>query len=109
MTYAICLVARKGDGFSTLANACTAVFLDKYTHAGALVNIIALSSTASSGSNIVLSGNATSKGALIHSANGKYLALARSASTSINRVMGIVSCIGAIDLATMHLRCIELQ
>src|SRR5262245_14351096 len=69
-------IYRVGDGSSTLNGNATAVFVDEYTTAGALVQSIALP-TVDSGSNQMLtaSGNATSEGFLTRSVDGRYLVL----------------------------------
>ncbi len=107
------VLLRVGDGGSTLANTGNAVFLDEYTTAGVLVNTITLPATNSTGSNLIISGSATSEGALTRSADGKSLALAgynkslpsstnlgNAASTSVNRIVGIISYSGSVDLTT---------
>ncbi len=71
------VVVRVGTGSGALSNAATAVFLDEYTPAGALVQSVALP-TATAGENhrVTMSGTATSEGALALSADGRYLSLA---------------------------------
>jgi hypothetical protein len=68
------VVYRVGTGASGLSSAGTPVFLDEYSPSGALVQSVALPTTAS-GSNkpLVASGSASSEGLLTLSADGNYL------------------------------------
>ena len=68
------VVYRVGNGTSGLSSAGTPVFLDEYSPSGALVQSVALPTTAS-GSNkpLVASGSASSEGLLTLSADGNYL------------------------------------
>lgn len=104
------VVYRVGDGSAALSSVGTAVFLDEYTPAGALVQTVALP-TAASGSNLPLiaSGSATSEGQLSRSTDGACLLLtgygavpgttgvASSAATTVPRVVGVVSPSGGVD------------
>ncbi|HKR64916.1 MAG TPA: lamin tail domain-containing protein, partial [Thermoanaerobaculia bacterium] len=114
------VVYRVGNGAAALSNASTAVFLDEYTPAGALVQSIPLP-TADSGANQILTaaGTATSEGLLTRSTDGQYLMLAgydaapglasvaatsttgvTPAGSPIARVIGRVSAAGTIDTST---------
>jgi hypothetical protein len=107
------VVYRVGDGGAALGSAATAVFLDEYTPAGALVQSIALP-TAVNGANKRLtgSGTATSEGALTRSVDGRYLILAgydaalattgitSSTASLVNRVIARVDATGAVDTTT---------
>jgi len=107
------VVYRVGDGSAVLTNAATAVFLDEYTPAGALVQSVAMP-TAVNGSHRILtgSGTATSEGLLTLSSDGQYLVLAgydatlgtisvaNTASAAVNRVIGRVDGAAAIDTTT---------
>ena len=107
------MVYRVGDGAAALTNAATAVFLDEYTPAGALVQSVPMP-TAVSGSNRILtgSGTATSEGLLTLSSDGQYLVLAgydatvgtvsvaNTASAAVNRVIGRVDGAATIDTTT---------
>ncbi len=107
------VVYRVGTGAAALSSAATAVFLDEYTAAGALVQSIALP-TADNGANQTLtaSGTATSEGLLTRSADGRYLVLTGydaapgtasvtgTATTTVTRVFGRVDSSGSIDTTT---------
>ena len=107
------VVYRVGAGAAALTSSATAVFLDEYTPAGALVRSIALP-TADSGSNQTLTaaGTATSEGLLTRSADGRYLVLTgydasvgtatpnTASSLTINRVIGRVDGNGTVDTST---------
>src|SRR4051812_36707728 len=68
------VIYRVGTGTGSLVNTGNAVFLDEYTTAGALVQSVAMPTTAS-GSNkpLIASGTATSEGLLTRSTDGRYL------------------------------------
>lgn len=107
------VVVRVGDGAAALSNASTATFLDEYTPAGALVQSIAMPTTAS-GSNqpFTNSGTATSEGFLNVSQNGLYLTLcgygiapgtasiASSPASTTPRVIARIDLTGQIDTTT---------
>ena len=107
------VVYRVGDGSAALGSAATAVFLDEYTPAGALVQSIALP-TAVNGSNrrLTSSGTATNEGMLTLSGDGQYIVLtgydasvgtagvAATTSSTVNRVIGRVDTGGNIDTTT---------
>ena len=112
------VVYRVGDGSAALTSAATAVFLDEYNTGGTLIQSVALPTT-TSGSNLAFTatGNAGSEGELNVSTNGQYLALtgynaalgttstgsgpslAKTDSTTVPRVIGIVGN-GTIDTTT---------
>jgi hypothetical protein len=107
------VIYRIGDGGAGLSTAATAVFLDEYTPAGALVQSIPMP-TAVNGANRILtgSGSATSEGLLTLSSDGRYLMLAgydaaigtatvaNTASATVNRVVGRVDGTATIDTTT---------
>jgi len=64
-------ILRFGDGSAALTSASTAVFINEYTTNGAFVQSIAIPSTGPTA--LVVSGNATSEGALMRSPNGRFL------------------------------------
>src|SRR6478672_3541108 len=70
------VVYRVGDGIASLGSAATAVFLDEYTTAGALVQSIPMP-TAVNGTQkrLTASGSATTEGFLTLSADGRYVVL----------------------------------
>ena len=70
------VIVRVGDGSTSLINTGNPVFLDEYTTTGSLVQSIALP-IAVDGTNkrLILSGTATSEGALSRSADGSALVL----------------------------------
>ena len=107
------VIYRVGTGAAALNANATAVFLDEYSPAGALVQSIPLPTT-DSGANQTLtaSGSANSEGLLTRSTDGNYLVLAgydaavgtasitTSGSSSISRVIGRISATGAVDTTT---------
>jgi len=107
------IVARIGDGASTLSSAAAPVFVDEYTSSGTLVQSIAMP-TSSSGSNKALTstGSANSDGFLSISANGLYVLLtgynavpgtpqvATSANPPVQRVIARIDLAGAVDTST---------
>jgi len=107
------VIYRVGDGAGILTGVATAVFLDEYTTAGALVQSIPMP-TVVSGANrrLVASGTATSEGFLTLSTDGSYLVLSGydadvgtvgisgTASATVNRVVGRVDAAGAVDTTT---------
>ena len=107
------VVVRVGTGSSPLNNAATAVFLDEYTQSGALVQSIALPTSAvDANRRLTLSGTATSEGALALSADGRYLSLggfdadpgtltvASTTAAATNRVVARVDGDGVVDSST---------
>ena len=107
------VIYRIGTGTGSLSSNATAAFIDEYTPAGALVQSIALPTTASS-PNFALtsSGTATSEGLISLSADGNYLlaigynavvgttGLSSSSSSTINRVVGIIDPNGTVNTTT---------
>ncbi len=99
------VVYRVGTGTGSLANTGNAVFLDEYTPTGTLVQTIAMPTT-TSGANrqLIASGTSTSEGLINFSTNNQSLVLTgyganlggsanltTSASTAVNRVVGVVN------------------
>lgn len=108
------VVYRVGSGTGTLVNTGNPVFLDEYTPAGALVQSIALPTTAA-GTNapLIASGTATSEGLLNLSADGRFLTLTGyaatpgggtslpgTASATVPRVVGRADASGTVDTST---------
>ena len=107
------VIYRVGTGSAALTNASTAVFLDEYTSAGALVQSIALP-TADSGANqsITASGTATSGGLISCSSDGQYIivtgydsapgvaSITSSATTTVTRVIGRMAADGSVNSST---------
>src|SRR5438105_3137270 len=109
------VVYRVGDGAAALANTGNAVFVDEYTPAGALMQSIAMPTTASGvQKQLIASGTATSEGLLTVSPDGKYVAVtgygrdlgltgsvASTAAASVPRVVGIIKAsTGGVDTST---------
>src|SRR5262245_2031994 len=65
------VIYRVGDGSAALGTTATAVFLDEYTTAGALVQSIPMSSTG--GSALTATGNSTTEGIISPSQDGTSL------------------------------------
>ncbi|MEO8672664.1 MAG: DUF3616 domain-containing protein [Tahibacter sp.] len=107
------VVYRVGNGSAALGSAATAVFLDEYTPAGALVQSLPMP-TAIAGSNrrLTASGSATSEGLMTRSVDERYLVLsgydattgtasiAGTTASAVNRVVARVDASGAIDSST---------
>lgn len=108
------LIYRIGTGAAALTSAATSVFLDEYNTSGTLIQSIAMPS-AVIGSNKILtaSGTASSEGELTISPNGQYVTLtgynavagtlnvAGTASSAVNRTVGIYNvATGNIDTTT---------
>ena len=103
-------VLRAGDGTQTLANTGNTIFIDEYTTAGVFVQSIAVPD---SGANaLLISGSASSEGALMRSPDGRLLcfggyvtnrpytsSLASSASATVTRGAGTVDGAGSFALA----------
>ncbi|MBI1189499.1 MAG: hypothetical protein GC200_02300 [Tepidisphaera sp.] len=94
------VVYRIGDTTNALSSAGTAVFVDEYTPAGALVQSIAMPT---SGTNaFVASGTATSEGLLTVSPDGRYVtvtgynanvgtaSITGTASATVNRIVAVI-------------------
>jgi hypothetical protein len=108
------VVVRVGDGTGSLVNTGNAVFLDEYSPSGTLVRSVALPTTVSgANAQLILSGTATSEGALVRSADGKYLTLSGygrdlggsgsvsgTTAASVNRVVAIINSGGVVDIST---------
>jgi hypothetical protein len=110
------VVLRVGNGTTTYAagsgGRAAAAFLDEYTAAGALVQSIALPTSASGSNNpLTFSISATSEGILSRSPNGSFLAFAgygaapgtnnvNSTAANANRVFGLVDGLGVVDTRT---------
>src|SRR5215475_9867169 len=95
------VIYRVGTGTGSLVNTGNPVFLDEYTPAGALVQSIALPTTASAPNRrLIASGTATSEGLLTRSTDGLYIVLsgydaalgtsglAGTTSSAVPRVVG---------------------
>jgi hypothetical protein len=103
-------VLRVGDGSQTLKSSGNSVFIDQFTTGGALVGSIAIPDNATNA--LLISGSATSEGALTRSADGRLLefagyniawtnsnsSLPSSSSTNVPRVLGILDVNGAFAL-----------
>jgi len=107
------VVLRLGTGGAALSSAATPAFLDEYTPSGTLVQSLA-APTAVNGANrrALMSGTATSEGALALSADGRYLTFAgydadpgtasisTTTSAVVNRIVARVDGAGTIDTTT---------
>ena len=103
------VVYRIGTGAAPLAGSATAVFLDEYTPAGALVQSIAMP-TAAAGLQRALTTNGTStaEGLMTRSQDGAYLLVpgydaipgAAVPAAAANRVVGRVDNLGNVDTST---------
>lgn len=98
------VVLQAGDGSATLANTGNQIVLKEFTPLGAPAFSVAISSTLNP---LIISGSATSEGALTLSSNGKYLvfggyatnwpygsSVSAATSSSLNRGVGIVNALG---------------
>src|SRR5215468_7243452 len=107
------VVYRVGTGSGSLVNTGNPVFLDEFTPAGALVQSIALPTSASGGNQpLIASGTATSEGLLTRSSDGLYLVLAGynapipttglagTSSATVPRVVGRVDVAGNVNTTT---------
>lgn len=104
------VVCRIGTGAAALSNVATAVFLDEYTPAGALVQSIPMpTATAGAQAALTASGTATSECYLTRSANRAYLVVtgysAAAGTTNVvgstvPRVFGRVDHLGNVDTST---------
>jgi|GEM_PF-3232387 len=103
------VVVRVGDESQALANTGNTVFLDEYTTNGFLIQTIAIPDSGSSA--LVMSGTATSEGALSRSPDRKYLTFAGyniarphsssvsgATSASVPRGIGRIGVAGTFDL-----------
>ncbi len=114
-TLADLVVYRVGDGSAALSSAGTAVFLDEFTPAGALVRSTAMP-TATNGTTqthrLVASGSATSEGLITRSVDGHYIvvtgydtavgtaSVAGTAAASVPRVIGRMDASQNVDTTT---------
>jgi hypothetical protein len=103
-------VLRVGDGTESLSSHGNSVFIDQFTTSGTLVSSIAIPDNATNA--LLVSGSASSEGALTRSADGRLLefagyniaftnstsSLASSSSTDVPRVLGIVDAAGTFAL-----------
>jgi hypothetical protein len=103
-------VVRVGDGVQTLANTGNTVFIDQYTPLGLTVNSLQIPDSGASA--LIMSGNATSEGALSLSGDGRFLtiagynitrpfgsSLANATSAAVPRGIGLISVNGTYTLA----------
>jgi hypothetical protein len=103
-------VLRVGDGSQTLANTGNTVFIDEYNTLGTLESKLQLPDSGTSA--LIISGSATSEGALSRSPDGHYLtvagyntprpyssSLASSASSSVARGIGTIDANRSFSLA----------
>ena len=113
------LVVRVGDGTAALTSAATAAFLERRKLSdGSLVGTALALPTTVSGTNRILTmgGSSTGEGGLSRSVDGRYLlvagydaavgtaAVAGTASTTTNRVIGRIDSTGTIDtLSLIHI------
>lgn len=112
------VVSRVGDGTGSLTNSAAPVFLDEYTPGGALVQSIALPTTASGNQGrLTLSGDNGNEGFLGRSTDGRYLLIggynadvgtpgvSSTASTNaggtVDRVVARVDWHGNVDTSTV--------
>lgn len=108
-------VVRVGDGTAALTSAATAAFLERRKLSdGSLVGTALALPTTVSGTNRILTmgGSSTGEGGLSRSVDGRYLlvagydaavgtaAVAGTASTTTNRVIGRIDSTGTIDTST---------
>jgi uncharacterized repeat protein (TIGR01451 family) len=104
---------RMNNGAAALSANGTAVFLDEYTTAGALVQSIAVpTTTVGAQRRLVCSGTATTEGFLTRSTDGQYVvfsgydaalntaSITTSTSATVPRVIGRVDANGTIDTST---------
>src|SRR5205823_271726 len=102
---------RVGTGAAALAGTGTAVFVDEYTPAGALVQSVALPTTTVGAQHaLTSSGTSSAEGMMTRSIDGRYLMLpgydaaigAAVATSASNRVIGRIDSTGAIDTSTFE-------
>jgi uncharacterized repeat protein (TIGR01451 family) len=104
---------RVNDGAAALSANGTAVFLDEYTTAGALVQSIPVpTTTVAAQRRLVCSGTATTEGFLTRSTDGQYVvfsgydaalgtaSITTSTSATVPRVIGRVAANGTLDTST---------
>jgi hypothetical protein len=108
------VIYRVGDGVATLASTGSAVFIDEYSPAGALVRTTPLP-TVASGTNhrLIASGVATSEGLITRSTDGHFVlltgydaampttgGLAGTSAATVPRVIGRLDAGGNVDTST---------
>ena len=103
-------VLRVGDGAETLSSSGNPVFIDQFTTNGTLAGSIAI--PANGANALLVSGSASSEGALTRSADGRLLILAgynlaltnsasslpNSSSANVPRALGVVDALGSFTL-----------
>src|SRR5690349_19728763 len=102
-------LVRLGEGTQTLGNTGNTVFIDQYTPLGGLVNTVQIPDSGASA--LIMSGNATSEGALSLSGDGRFLtiagynttrpfgsSLANSTSATVPRAVGLIGANGSYSL-----------
>ena len=84
------VIYRVGTGAAALSNASTAIFLDEYTTAGALVQSVAVATTGAN--QLTAAGTSTAEGFLSLSPNGQYLSITGyDATTGISAISATAS------------------
>lgn len=108
------VVVRVGDGSTSLVNTGNPVFLDEYNSSGTLIQSVAMPTTVSGANKrLILSGTATSEGALSRSADGSALlmagydaalgggsSLSGTTAASVNRTIGLIYADGSLNTTT---------
>ena len=103
-------VLRIGDGSIALASSGNSVFIDQFTTNGTLAGSVAIPDNATNA--FIVSGSASSEGALTRSADGRLLviggyhivltnsasSLANSSATNVPRALGVVDALGNFAL-----------
>ena len=103
-------VLRAGDGSESLGSSGNSVFIDQFTTNGTLAGSIAIPDNATNA--LIISGSASSEGALTRSADGRLLviggyhialtnsssSLANSSATNVPRALGVVDALGNFAL-----------
>ncbi len=102
-------VLRIGNGTGALSNACTALFVEEFTPAGAAVQTIALP-TSTAGARICLSGTATSEGLMTRTVDTSALLVAGydavlgsagvATAAAVNRVVAIINADGTVTISS---------
>jgi hypothetical protein len=103
-------VLRIGDGTETLGSSGNSVFIDQFTTNGTLAGSLAIPDHATNA--LIISGSASSEGALTRSADGRLLviggyhialtnnssSLPGSSSTNVPRALGVLDALGSFTL-----------
>jgi hypothetical protein len=103
-------VLRVGDGTESLASSGNSVYIDQFTTNGTLAGSIAIPDNATNA--LIISGSASSEGALTRSADGRLLvlagynialtntssSLANASATNVPRALGVVDAFGNFAL-----------